>query len=66
MTRRKTNDDNSPKTPYDGENMNYSYDDEGNNDGYDPENPYDGEIFMLIQIMREIMMRLPPNHIQMT
>ena len=36
-------DDNSSKTPYDGENMNASSDDEGKNDEDVPKTPYDGE-----------------------
>ena len=39
----ENNDENAPKTPYDGCNMNTSSYDEGNNDEDDPETPYDGE-----------------------
>ena len=41
--KEENNDENSPKTPYDGENVNASSDDEVNNDQYAPETPYDGE-----------------------
>ena len=37
------NDENTPKTPYYGENMNDSYGNGGNNDEDAPERPYDGE-----------------------
>ena len=37
------NNENAPRTPYDGENMNASYSDEGNNDEDAPKTPYYGE-----------------------
>ena len=36
-------DENAPETPYDGENVNASYDDEVNNEEDAPDTPYDGE-----------------------
>ena len=42
--KEENNDENAPKTPYDGENMNASPDDEGNNDEDSPETPYYAEI----------------------
>ena len=36
-------DDNTSETPYDGENMNDSFEYEANNDEDAPETPYDGE-----------------------
>ena len=42
IARLEYNDKNPPKTLYDGENMNASYDDEGNNEEDLPETPYDG------------------------
>ena len=41
--KEENNDENSPKTPYNGENMNDYSDDRENNDDNDPETPYDGE-----------------------
>ena len=41
--KEENNNDNAPKTPYDGENMNASSDNEVNNDEDAPETPYDGE-----------------------
>ena len=41
--RRENNNENAPKTPYDGKNMNASSDYERNNDEDYPEMPYDGE-----------------------
>ena len=41
--KEENNDDNPPKRPYDGENMNAYSDDEVNNDEYAPEKSYDGE-----------------------
>ena len=41
--KQENNDENAPKTPYGGENMNTSSDDGGNTDKDDLETPYDGE-----------------------
>ena len=41
--KEENNDENAPKTPYDGENFNASSDYEGNNYQDAPETPYDGE-----------------------
>ena len=46
--------------------MNASSDYEGNNDEDTPKTPYDGEILMLIIIIRELIIRLPPTHLHMT
>ena len=49
--KEENNDENAPKTPYDGENMNASYDDELNNYEDASDTPYYGEILMLIPII---------------
>ena len=41
--KEENNDENPPKIPYDGKNMNSSSDYEGNNDEDAPATPYDGE-----------------------
>ena len=41
--KEENNDENVPKTPYYGENMNYYSDDEVNNEQDAPDTPYDGE-----------------------
>ena len=41
--KEENNDENAPKTPYDGENMNASSHDEGNIDEDKPDIPYNGE-----------------------
>ena len=41
--KEENKNDNYPKTPYDGENMNASYEDDVNNDEDASETPYDGE-----------------------
>ena len=43
VDKDENNDENSPKTPYDGENMNDSSDDEVNNDEDTSETPYNDE-----------------------
>ena len=64
--KEENDNQNDPKALYDGENMNASSDDVGNTDEDAPEMPYDGEKLMLFIIISEIMMRLPPTHLQMT
>ena len=43
IDKEENKDENFPKTPSDGENLNTSSGDEGNNDKDAPKMPYDGE-----------------------
>ena len=62
----KNNDENAPKTPCDGKNMNASSDYEGNNYNDSPDMPYDGENINAYSNNEGKMMRLSPIHLQMT
>ena len=59
----ENNDENTPKTPYYGENMNASYDDEINNDEDAPNTPYDGDNINAYSNNEGNNYEVPPTHL---